>query len=176
MLPLLRRNCMTLYLLVSFCLLVVVASACSDNSTEPGVSPKVGHYAPPFEATLASGETIKLEELRGDGVILSFWSTWCPPCRRELPLLDSLAHERAADGLTIIAVNMGESAEEVRSYLGEFDLGLPVALDKEGVLARLYEVPVLPMSVFIDRSGVIQYRRIGELMKDHSAQGLIKIL
>jgi thiol-disulfide isomerase/thioredoxin len=121
-------------------------------------------------------DTIKLDELKGKGVLLNFWSTWCAPCVRELPLLDSVARENAAEGLVVVAMNMGESEEEILGFLEEFELGFPVALDTRGAVARLYAVPGLPMSFFIDRSGVIRYRRIGELKEEHIARGLGRIL
>jgi thiol-disulfide isomerase/thioredoxin len=121
------------------------------------------------------GDSISLQELQGRGVILNFWSTWCAPCVEELPLLDSVARKHSADGLTVVAVNMGETKEEILDFLESFDLRFPIAIDGQGTVTRLYGVVGLPMSFFIDRTGVIRYRHIGMLQEDHIARGLERI-
>lgn len=168
------------------CLVLVIAAACSDSSAEPAPSPVagnialsfgpvVGDAAPSFETALVAGDTIGLDELHGEGLIINFWATWCAPCIRELPLLDEIAREHSDDGLTVLAINMGESEEAILDFLDEFDLGFPVALDSYGEISGLYGVLGLPMSFFIDRKGVVRYRRIGELLEDHVARGLGRI-
>ncbi len=168
-----------LLLLASLGLLLLGTAACSADEDEPSATklgPVVGNEAPPFELTSMSNEAFELYELRGSGVIINFWSTWCIPCVRELPLLEKVARERADDGLTIIAVNMGETQEEVHEFLTDIDLSFSIILDLQGVVANLYGVPGLPMSFFIDADGIIRYRRIGELKEDHIATGLERIL
>ena len=162
-------------LLTLCCLLFTFAAACSDSPPTPTLGPVVGNVAPPFETALLTGDTISLDELRGNGVIVNFWATWCAPCIRELPLLNKVAREHSADGLTVLAINMGEAEDTIVEFLDEFDLGFPVALDRQGEIAGSYGVLGLPMSFFIDRKGVVRYRRIGELMVDHVTRGLERI-
>jgi thiol-disulfide isomerase/thioredoxin len=175
-----------LALLVWFCLLFVSAAACSSDPPTPTVEPVaataslsfgpvVGDRAPSFETTLVAGGLVRSNDIIENGLIVNFWATWCAPCIRELPLLDEIAREHATDGLTVLAVNMGEQQEAILEFLDEFDLGFPVALDKQGQISGSYGVLGLPMSFFIDRSGVVRYRRIGELMEDHVARGLERI-
>jgi len=85
-----RNSLFPLFILI-FGLGLAGGSACSETAieTEPGTA--IGNYAPVFEAPITSGDTIKLDDLRGSGVVVNFWSTWCPPCVKELPLLDSTA-------------------------------------------------------------------------------------
>ena len=173
--PLFRRYLAKAGPLSLLCLPIAVLFACSGSQGVSRASLFTGDPAPPFEAALTSGDTVSLDGLRGNGVILNFWSTWCAPCVRELPLLDSVAREHSADGVRVIAVNMGESEKEILAFLEDFDLGFAVALDPQGTVSRLYAVPGLPMSFFIDRSGIIRYRRIGELKEDHIARGLERV-
>ncbi len=162
-------------LLAAFSLVFMVASACSGRTGQTNVAPEVGSRAPSFEAQFVGGDTSGIDDLLGDGIVLNFWATWCGPCRRELPLLDQTAREVAQDGVKIIAVNMGESEEEILLFLDDFNVSFPIALDADGSIARLYAVPALPMTFFIDSSGVIQYRRVGELLERHIAEGLSRI-
>jgi hypothetical protein len=87
-----------------------------------------------------------------------------------------VARDHSDDGLIVLAVNMGETEDEILSFLESFDLGFPIALDSTGDVSRMYGVVGLPMSVFIDGDGVVQYRRIGELREDLIARGLDRIL
>ncbi|MDP6451772.1 MAG: TlpA disulfide reductase family protein [SAR202 cluster bacterium] len=162
--------------LVGLCLLLGSTLACSGGMPGAEFGVFVGDDAPAFDIPLVGGDTIGLEGLRGKGVIVNFWSTWCAPCVRELPLLDSVARDHSDDGLIVLAVNMGETEDEILSFLESFDLGFPIALDSTGDVSRMYGVVGLPMSVFIDGDGVVQYRRIGELREDLIARGLDRIL
>lgn len=161
--------------LISFGLFLMVTPACSEQPTQYNVAPEVGHRAPSFEAHFVGGDTARIDDLMGDGIILNFWATWCGPCQREIPLLVHVAQEGGEDGVTVIAVNMGETEEEIRHFLDDFNVNFLVVLDIDGSIARLYAVPVLPMTFFIDGDGVIRYRRVGELREGHIAEGLSRI-
>lgn len=162
-------------LLGCFSALLVAALACSTETASNNVAPEVGHRAPSFQARLVGGETLSFEGALGNGVILNFWATWCGPCKRELPLLDRVAAEGASQGITVIGVNMGEPEEDVREFLYDYDLVFPIALDATGTTSRLYAVPTLPMTFFIEGDGIIRYRRAGELRERHIAEGLSRI-
>ncbi len=86
-----------------------------------------------------------------------------------------MAQQNEEDGITVIAVNMGETEEQMRPFLEEFNINFPVALDVDGSISRLYAVPALPMTFFIDGGGVIQYRRVGELQEGHITEGLSRM-
>jgi len=90
----------------------------------------------------------------GRVVVLSFWATWCEPCRRELPLLDSLrALLDSTEAVRIYAVNVGEPKSKVDDFVRTSGLRLPVLYDTAEVAARLYSVTALPTLVVIGRSG-----------------------
>jgi len=97
-------------------------------------------------------------------VIVNFWATWCDPCRRELPLLNSAAHRLSA--LSILAVDEGEGAGSIRPFLQQVlgsDVAITTLLDADNQVGNSYAVAGLPVSVFIDPGGVVRAVHIGEL-------------
>lgn len=127
-----------------------------------GAHPLIGQAAPPFEAPLLGGGTLDLSRHLGkDVVILDFWATWCPPCRRALPTIAATAAAHHGKGAVVYAVNLMEPETQVAAYLREADLTLPVALDADGGIARLYEVSGIPQTVFIGKDGIIRDVHVG---------------
>jgi peroxiredoxin len=148
------------------------------NRLPPGVTagagalppaPAVGHPAPDFTLTTAAGEMFKLSDLRGTPVVLNFWATWCPPCRAELPELQS-ASERLTGQVAIVGVNQAEAPAEVQAFADQLGLNFSIPLDENGDASRLYRVRSLPTTFFIDRSGVIRQMQIGPVTEATLAQ------
>jgi peroxiredoxin len=106
---------------------------------------------------------VKLSDYRGQVVLLNTWATWCPPCRAEMPDLETYYQQHQEDGFVVLAVNSQESADIVAGFLEEQDFTFPVLLDPDGVVMRDYRVLGLPTSFFIDRDGVIRGIWSGQL-------------
>jgi peroxiredoxin len=100
-----------------------------------------------------TGRPVRLEDYRGRVVVLNVWATWCQPCREELPVMDALARELSARGLTILAVNHQETEARVAAFVDEYRLTLPVLLDPDGQVAARYRALGLPATYVIDRAG-----------------------
>lgn len=113
----------------------------------------VGEMAPPATLVTLTGERISTAELRGRVVILTFWATWCVPCRQELPLLSAYAQAHAAEGLTVLAFSLDDpdNAAEVRRASQDFAFssGL-LALSSVPGYGRIWRIPV---NFTIDREG-----------------------
>jgi len=123
----------------------------------------VGERAPDFTAETASGETIRLRDLRGRPVVLNFWATWCAPCRVEMPALQSASQRYEESGLTILAINAMEPVDRVNEFMDELGLTFPAVLDPEGEILDLYEVRVFPTTIVIDAEGRVHARHFGPL-------------
>ncbi len=126
-----------------------------------------------FETQLLTLEGAPLvpADLKGRPVVVNLWATWCGPCRRELPLLASVAADEPE--AVFLFVSQGESAAQVERYLAEQGLELElVALDPTGVLGVAARSRGLPTTLFFDREGVVAGRSLGELSRARLQDGL----
>lgn len=136
----------------------------SFASEEAPFRPVPGHpSAPNFKLLNMDGQQVTLEKLRGQVVLVNFWATWCPPCRREMPSLQRLWQRLGKSQLQIVAVNVGEDADTVFGFMGTLDDSptFPIVFDKDSAVLRAWPVKGLPTTFLIDRKGRIIYRAIG---------------
>ncbi|MCB1327608.1 MAG: TlpA family protein disulfide reductase [Spirochaetales bacterium] len=116
----------------------------------------IGKAAPDFElATLSqSAEPVRLSELQGRKVLITFWATWCAICVREMPALGESYRELSGRGLTIIALT-DEEPDRVQQYLEENPVPFPVLHDDFATVGERYGVRVLPTMVWVDENGIV---------------------
>ena len=133
-------------------------------STQP--APEVGHPAPDFTLTTLDGAEIRLADLRGKPVVLNFWATWCPPCRREMPALEVIWQQHNRGDVMVLGVDQGESPAVVSEYVRQnVGVTFPLPLDRRQDVGDLYLVRSLPTTFFIDRAGIIREIRVGGPME-----------
>lgn len=109
-----------------------------------------------------SGDQVALESFKGKPLVINLWATWCPPCRREMPVLQE-AQKKHRD-IAFIFANQGESPAVVRNYLGAAGLRLDnVLVDQAGSVAKHVGAAGLPSTLFFDRDGSLVETRVGEL-------------
>ena len=125
--------------------------------------PEEGHVAPDFALKTLQGKTVRLSELRGKKVVLiNFWATWCPPCRMEMPTMQKIYSEYKGKGFEILAINIEPDAkDEIREFMKELRLTFPVLLDADMKVLQKYRIIGLPVSVLIDRKGIVHTKEIG---------------
>jgi thiol-disulfide isomerase/thioredoxin len=124
------------------------------------------------DLTLAdlSGKPRRLSEWTGHPVIFNFWATWCDPCRREIPLLIRLRHERAATGLAVVGVAV-DFHSAVADYAHHAGIDYPVLIGEDGGLDAVNAFGMqllLPFSVFADNRGRVVAIKLGELHADEA--------
>jgi thiol-disulfide isomerase/thioredoxin len=130
----------------------------------------VGDEAPKVQSISTEGMAVSLEEFRGQHVVLDFWATWCPPCRRQMPVLQSIHDDRSlVDRVQVLSINVdevGPSRErDVKAYLRENTLSLVTLLDA-GDLARKYDISVLPSIIVVDQQGLVTHTGTGFHSRD----------
>lgn len=148
--------------MTSFCFIVVLA-ACSDAQQTPERSTGLmkGQLAPDFTIKDTDGNPYSLSSFRNkSAVCLVFWATWCPYCIQEIPKLKKYHAQYAEKGLVILSIDIAvnDPIGRVKAFQQQYSLPYPVLYDQEGVATRLYGIMGVPVSIIIDRSGIIQYR------------------
>lgn len=127
---------------------------------------RAGDEAPDFELVQINEnnelETVRLSDLRGKGVMLNFWATYCPPCEKEMPYMESL-YPKYKDDIEIVAVNLDQSELVIHKFINKHDLTFPVVHDKNNDVMDLYKVKPLPSTFFIDPEGIIVEKVEGAL-------------
>ena len=102
---------------------------------------------------------LALENFRGKVVYLDFWASWCGPCRKSLPLYETLYQEIGGQGesaqFAVVAINLDEDKADAVRFLEKHPVSYPVLLDPEGVTAAGWQVKVMPSSFLLDRSGAV---------------------
>lgn len=123
--------------------------------------------------TLA-GEQLRPEDLKGRPLVINLWATWCPPCRREMPMMADVAGKN--EDAVFVFVNQGEGREAVNRYLTKEGLVLDrVVLDSLGEFGRHYKAPGLPATLFVDNKGNLQAVHMGEISRELLEKGIARI-
>ncbi len=135
-----------------------------------------GETTADFELESLEGERVRLSRFKNQVVLVNFWATWCPPCREEMPSLQNAAVYFNDDDFTVLAINVGETSEQVRVFDDEFGLSseLTILLDYDSHVFEQLGSRVLPTSLIVDRSGHLRYRAIGP--KQFDAEPILTII
>jgi peroxiredoxin len=120
-----------------------------------------GKAAPDFTLAKLGGGDVKLSDLKGKVVVLDFWATWCGPCVEGLPHVDKVYQENKAKGVEAFAVNMQEEEGDVKKFIADKKLTLPVLMEKKGDVAEKYKVEGIPETVIIGKDGKVRKVFIG---------------
>jgi peroxiredoxin len=135
----------------------------------------VGKQAPDFVLADISGLKTRLSDLKGEVVLVNFWATWCPPCREEIPSMAALNRLMAGKPFRMLAISIDQGGKgAVKAFFKESGLTIPVLLDSDGSVGKLYGITGVPETFVIDRKGVIIKKFIGPL--DWSAPEVVNFL
>ena len=121
-----------------------------------------GDIAPDFTVEMLDGSKVTLSELRGKVVLLSFWATWCPPCRQEMAHMQKgVIDPFAGQDLVVLPISRGEKRETVENYLNKMGHTFPVGLDGDQSIYRKYASNYIPRSFVVDKDGKVVYVAVG---------------
>lgn len=136
-------------------LLVVFLGACSSSTTSERQWPSVS------VADATGSIVLTASFIPEDVLVVSLWSTWCVPCRRELPQLQQYALEHPE--VSVVAINLGDKPESVTQFAKEIGLNMPILIDSEGRISSSLGVTSVPATLIIDSKGVVIATHLGEI-------------
>jgi peroxiredoxin/outer membrane lipoprotein-sorting protein len=119
-----------------------------------------GKNAMDFELKDLQGAQVRLSSFRGKIVLLDFWATWCPPCRKELPSIEKLHRQLADKDVVILGIN-DEDSSTVKGFMKKYEYTIATLMDSKKNVHRLYGARAIPTVIVIDRGGVIRAHYIG---------------
>jgi peroxiredoxin len=153
-----------------------VPAAYCAGPAKPMVGIMKGQIAPDFTLKDISGRQLSLSSEKNNVVCLVFWATWCPYCVRDMPRYKELYVKYAAKGLKILSINIAanDPLPRVEAFQQKTQLPYPILYDSMQEVSRLYYVTGVPVSVIIDRKGIIQHR--GYQLPDNADQIIAQLL
>jgi peroxiredoxin len=119
-----------------------------------------------FKLKDLNGNELSLSDLKGKKVFLNFWATWCPPCKAEMPEIEKLYQETKDSDLVIVAVEIGEPLDTVKSFINSNKYNFKVLIDPDQSVATKYNITSIPTSYFIDTEGNIVSKHVGGMNID----------
>jgi peroxiredoxin len=151
--------------------IILTALAMFLFATTAFASLKTTDTAPNFTLRDAKGKDFTLSEYvgatrkeSGNGIVLSFFASWCSACRNELPLINSLVDELKVKGVKVVIVNVKEDFDKIGAFLAGLKVDKPIVLsDRDGKTAEKYGVRFLPVTFFIGTDGKVKHIIFGEI-------------
>ena len=157
---------------LAFGLLLIVTSAyfilrdAAPPSDSSAVPVKVNYSGPELTLTDIQGISRSLADYRGQVVLVNLWATWCPPCKAEMPALESFYKKHKDQGFTVVAINDGDPTKDVLQFVKDYKLTFPVWLDPTYIATeQAFKSLNLPTSYVIDRNGMVQLQWVGGISR-----------
>ncbi len=152
-----------IFAIVGFIALFSMGLIIKEPLTGASGAARVNHPAPNFNLPLFSGGELTLSSLKGTPVVINFWSSWCPPCRVEAPILEKVWQLYKDEGVTFVGVDIQDTEEDARAFIKEFGITYPNVKDDSGRVTIDYGVSGIPVTFFVDREGLIVSRWVGAI-------------
>jgi thiol-disulfide isomerase/thioredoxin len=170
-------------LLLGFGLILISGSlyfALQYSASQPklnAVPVEVNFPAPDLALTDLEGRNSSLAALRGQVVLVNLWATWCPPCKAEMPALESFYRKYRDDGFRVVAVNDGDPTSDVIQFVKDYGLTFPVWLDPTYIATeQAFRSLNLPSSYIINREGIVVMQWIGGINKKNLEQYVAPVI
>ncbi|MEY9867009.1 TlpA disulfide reductase family protein [Peribacillus sp. RS7] len=129
---------------------------------------KIGAKAPNFSLKTLDGKQVELSDYKGKKVMLNFWATWCPPCKKEMPDMEKYT-QQAGDDVVVLAVNI-DPENDVQSFVDNNGITFTIPLDSQSAknpVNERYKILSIPTTYFIDKKGIIRNKVISAMqLKD----------
>ncbi len=146
-------------------------------SCAPPPCPEVGQKASDFTLATPDGQQASLSDYKGKLVMVNFWSMRCGPCVSEMPHLQEVYNDWSSQELAILAVNVSDSASAAREFISSTGVSFDILLDPQGEVPQQYCLqPVIPITLFIDREGILRKSQIGAFRSADEINAILESL
>ena len=140
----------------------LLSASLSAKGQAGGTQSLVNHKAPEFVRRDLAGQSIDLARLQGRVVLLNFWATWCAPCQIEMPMFSRWQRHYGPQELAVVGISMDDKAAPVRAVIRKLSINYPVAMGDAALGQRYGGVLGLPLTLLIDRNGIVRAQFQGE--------------
>lgn len=142
----------------------------TEESTAPAVQ-----TTPDFTVLDAEGRQVKLSDYFGKPIVLNFWASWCPPCKSEMPHFEAAYLKNPDVQFLMVNMTSGDDMDNAKAFIAENGYTFPVFFDTTGEAGYVYQATSLPMTLFIDETGVLITYGIGALSAETLDKGISMI-
>ena len=135
---------------------VTILAACAGPRALQQPSATVGKQLDLVAPDL-QGRDVDIGAEQGKVRVVDFWATWCEPCREAMPVLDATARELGSRGLSVYGISIDEDPAQIAKFLERTPVTFPILWDKGAVRVQRFDVRVMPVTLIVDRAGVIRF-------------------
>jgi len=129
----------------------------------------VGKEAPDFALKGLDGHNLRMSEFRGQVVLVNFWARWAGDSRQEMPALDRINTTYNRAGLVVLGVSVDDDVKRAREFAGAMGVSYPILFDTGSEIGKDYLIETMPMTILVDRAGVVRYSSVGFKRGDERA-------
>ena len=119
--------------------------------------------AAPYTVRLPSGQLLSSESLKGKVVLVNFWATWCPYCRKEMPAIQDFWRAHRQEGFDVLAISVDDPPEKIAEYMKDAGYGFTAAAMDQSALNTFGGISTVPTSFIVDRNGIIRHKIAGQV-------------
>ena len=139
----------------------MLAAACMLPAGAAETPSLVGKDAPDFVLKASDGTNLRLSEYRGQVVLVNFWARWAGDTHREMRALDKINMTYGRAGLVVLGISIDEDLRRAQEFADSMKVSYPMMFDTGSEIGRDYQLAKMPMTILVDRSGVVRYSHVG---------------
>jgi peroxiredoxin len=154
---------------LSLILSAILATTSLVASSRAALPTLVGKDAPDFVLRSMDGRNLRMSEFRGQVVLVNFWARWAGDSRQEMPALDRINTTYSRAGLVVLGVSVDEDLVRAHEFAAAMKVSYPILFDNGSAIGRDYLLQKMPMTILVDRAGVVRYSSVGFKRGDERA-------
>ena len=148
-------------LIIIIALLALMTGTVFAGGSDSTTVTAVGQTVPEFSYMTDTGKQLSIRDMQGRVVLINFFATWCPPCKKEMPELEKIWQELKDKEFYLLSIGREETMKTVRDFKKEWKLSFPMAPDPQRKIYSKFATQTIPRNVLLDEDGTIIYQSEG---------------